>query len=187
MKMKEYNQIANKIEKSYLEWYFVTFVTHNSRISERMVTYNSELFIENLTPYIFNLNKRILITQLIIDQCKKHNIKVCSLNVLPDHVHIVIAGTNKSDIDKKVQLIKGGSSFLFKKEIIEFEVKHIWAQKYHLEYINTVIDLLNIIEYINNNHYKHSSAWGKILITQNEKHIIPLIKKIIVDHESINE
>jgi REP element-mobilizing transposase RayT len=175
------------ILKAQLIWHFVTFVTHNSRVSERMNNYNSREFIANLQPHIFDTEKRKFITQYIVEQCVNHNIKVAALNILPDHVHILLGASDKKDLDNKMQLIKGGSSFKYRKNIDTIEEKNIWAQKYHNENIKDEAHLLSIIEYINNNHYKHSEKWGVKIIEDYNNFLYPIIKKIIIERDELND
>jgi REP element-mobilizing transposase RayT len=172
--------------KPTLSWQFITFVTHNSRVSERMIDYNSSEFIDELSPFIYDNSERIIITQLIFAQCAKHNIKIAGINVLPDHVHMVIAASDIHDLDMKVQLIKGGSSFLFKRNVVlKNYSQQIWAQKYHLEQYKSENDLKNILHYINNNHFKHAEKWGNNLISEYENNLKPLIDKACVEINSI--
>lgn len=172
--------------KNLLKWYFITFVTHNARVSERMVQYNPRNFIANLEPHLFNSERRIIITQYIVEQCENHNLKVAALNILPDHVHILLGAIDEQDLEKKVQLIKGGSSFKYKKIVDTKTEKHIWAQKYHNETIVDEEHLLNIISYINNNHFKHSEKWGMEIIKDYDTYLSPIIKKIIIHKDDLN-
>ena len=175
-------------QTKHLDWHFITFVTHNSRISERMIQYNSCEFIKGLRPYIVNYAVRIIITELILAQCEKHQIKIAAINVIPDHVHMVIAASDRKDLDKKVQLIKGGSSFLFNRSLgIKKNSRRIWASTFHLEEHKTETSLKNILHYINNNHFKHSVRWGHHLITEYENGLKPLIEKACVETDSIYE
>jgi REP element-mobilizing transposase RayT len=151
-----------------------------------MTQYNSKYFIAGLVPYIFDTGKRVVITKCIVDQCLNHNIKVASLNILPDHVHILLGASDKKDLENKMQLIKGGSSFKYKKSIDIEADKNIWAQKYHNENINDETHLLNIIEYINNNHHKHSEKWGLGIVEEYENFLYPIIKKIIIHKDDLN-
>ena len=54
-----------------------------------------------------------LVEACIRKSCKRHNIKIIALSVMPDHVHMVADVPTNLSIDKATQLIKGGSSYLF--------------------------------------------------------------------------
>ncbi|MEA3311661.1 MAG: DNA methyltransferase, partial [candidate division WOR-3 bacterium] len=59
-------------------FWFVTFVTHNSRISERMVTYGVKVG----EPLIFSPADQIIIAEKIAEACRKHKVPVVAWNVL---------------------------------------------------------------------------------------------------------
>ncbi len=90
--------------------WFVTFVTHNSRISERMITYG----IQAGEPIIFSPAEQILMTEKIAEACRKYAVPVVAWNVLPDHVHMVIGAEDEQALEKVVGKIKGYSSRAFK-------------------------------------------------------------------------
>jgi REP element-mobilizing transposase RayT len=159
---KEFPQVFKKRAK---ELYFVTFVTHNSRISERMVQFNSPYFIENLQPFILNAAERNYVAESINELIEKHSLEVISLNILPDHVHLIIAAADENDLDEKVRKLKGGTSFSLNRKLgIQKNENKVWAQKYHWKLIENDTMLSNIKEYIETNHYKHSETWGEALI-----------------------
>ncbi len=159
---KEFPQVFKKRAK---ELYFVTFVTHNSRISERMVQFNSPYFIKNLQPFILNASERNYVGESINELIEKHSLEIISLNILPDHVHLIIAAVDESDLDEKIRKLKGGTSFSLNRKLgIQKNENKVWAQKYHWILIENDTMLLDIKEYIETNHYKHSETWGEALI-----------------------
>ncbi|MBZ0315487.1 MAG: N-6 DNA methylase [Anaerolineae bacterium] len=141
--------------------YFVTFVTHNSRVSERMVTYGSQAG----EPFILNAQDRLLMAQKIAETCQRHHIAVVAWNVLPDHVHMVIAAENEEALDEQVRKIKGASSFAFARERGMEKGQHIWAQKFNHRLITDENMLREVVEYVMSNHRKHAEHWGEELIT----------------------
>lgn len=141
--------------------YFVTFVTHNSRVSERMVTYGSQAG----EPFILNAQDRLLMAQKIAEACQRHQIPIVAWNVLPDHVHMVIAAENEEALDEQVRKIKGASSFAFARERGMEKGQHIWAQKFNHRLITDENMLREVVEYVMSNHRKHAEHWGEDLIT----------------------
>jgi hypothetical protein len=85
---KEFSQVFS--HPARLLW-LVTFVTHNSRVSERMVTYG----VKSGDPLILNAADRLLIAQNISEACHSHAIPVVAWNVLPDHVHMILAAEDE--------------------------------------------------------------------------------------------
>ena len=61
--------------------YFVTFATHESRISLRMIAYNTPSFIKGLKPITFDETDRWKITGVIADVIERHGLKVITYNV----------------------------------------------------------------------------------------------------------
>ncbi|MBD2393974.1 transposase [Cyanobacterium aponinum FACHB-4101] len=153
-------------------WWLVTFVTHNSRVSERMITYG----VKKGEPLIFNEENRIFIAEKILESVKNYNLNVITFNVLPDHVHLIIGANTEKELSENIRKIKGFTSFQFQRFNHWEKGQKIWAQKFHREVIEEESHLLNAIEYIENNHLKHSENWGEEIIATWENHL-----KIIVE------
>ena len=54
-----------------------------------------------------------LIEACIRQTCTKHNIKIVTIKVMPEHIHMVVKTRVSANPSKTVQLIKGASSYLF--------------------------------------------------------------------------
>ncbi|MCG8568548.1 MAG: transposase [Spirochaetes bacterium] len=131
--------------------YHITWVTHNSRISERMVIYKVKVGEKVL---LTNVDRKHIyeIIEIII---KEDNLKVLEYNVLEDHVHLVLIckPEDKSNIIRK---LKGKSTHLYKK-LHHIEDKYnLWAQKYNSSMIKTEKELENVLHYVKYNDLKHS-------------------------------
>ena len=135
--------------------WFVTFVTHNSRTSQRMLEYK----VKRGNPTIFNENDRKIIVRIIKEASKRYHIKIISFMVLPDHVHLIIKAKNEIELTKSVQKIKGFCSYTFHKERELLPGERIWAQKFHRKRITNKKMLFLIMEYINKNPQKHAEQW----------------------------
>jgi len=140
--------------------WLVTFVTHNSRVSERMVTYG----VKSGDPLILDANDRLLNAQYISDACRSHSIPVIAWNVLPDHVHMVLAAEDELELDEQVRKIKGFSSYSFQRARGLDTGGHVWAQKYHHLLITDQRMLESVYAYVMDNHIKHAEQWGHDLI-----------------------
>ena len=141
--------------------WFVTFVTHNSRISERMVTYGVQVD----EPLIFTDEDQIFIAEKIAEASKRHEIEIAAFNVLPDHVHMVIAAETEKELNENIRKIKGFSSHEFQRSRNFDKGQNIWAQKFNRQPIQDEDALTNILDYVLNNHIKHSERWGQELIS----------------------
>ncbi len=145
--------------------WFVTFVTHNSRVSERMVEYG----VKSGEPLIFTPEDQVLIAEKIAEACAVSHIPVVAWNVLPDHVHMVIGAEDEQTLNEYVRKIKGGSSHAFQRaKGWEKGEQHVWAQKFHHQIITHERMLADVVEYVVNNHLKHADQWGAALLAPRE-------------------
>ena len=135
--------------------WLVTFVTHNSRVSERMVTYG----VKRGEPVIFNTHKRKIIAEKIQEASINHEISIDIFAILPDHVHMIIRALDIEDLRAKVQKIKGYSSHSYQRATDWEEGGHIWAQKFHYKLIENENQLAEMFNYLENNHLKHAEQW----------------------------
>lgn len=138
----------------------VTFVTHNSRVSERMVTYG----IVGKYPLIFTPDDQIFIAEKLVETWGKYAIKVVACNVLPDHVHLVMAAPNETELSEQVKKMKGYTSYEFQRNRVLENKGPIWAQKYHDRRVRSENSLQDIINYVVYNHLKHVDRWGEGLL-----------------------
>ena len=172
-----------------LSLWFVTFVTHNSRISERMTRYN----INTGEPLIFSPEEQIIIAEKIAEACRKYNIKVVSWNILPDHVHMIISAKSEKELNEHIRRIKGYSSRAFNKVKGFDERRIVWAQKFNRRPIDGEEALTGIIDYVENNHNKHIERWGeeedkgldKATETGLDKGLKPLVQMESLVHDEL--
>ena len=159
----------------------VTFVSHNSRISERMVQYNPAGFVKGLDPVLFEGDDLQLMIELVSNSIKKCKVSVKMYNVLPDHVHLLIEAKNLKQLSEAIGKIKGGTSFYFKKEKNwEIEDGPIWAQKFHAHELDgDTEEFQSAFSYIKNNHEKHAERWGRIVFSNGKTHASLLKEKWI--------
>ncbi len=161
---KEFPQVFDKPVRTL---WLVTFVTHNSRVSERMVTYG----VKSGDPLILDASERLLTAQYISECCHTHHIPVVAWNVLPDHVHMILAAEDERELDEQVRKIKGFSSFSFQRASGLDVGGHVWAQKYHHLLITDQRMLENAYTYVMDNHVKHADQWGQEIIDSFTAHL----------------
>ena len=71
--------------------------------------------------------------QILYDLAKEKEWAVISLEVMPDHVHVLIEAAPKWSVSEIVKLIKGRSSFYLRKEfpkLKEIVVKQLWTHSF---------------------------------------------------------
>ncbi len=131
----------------------INWVTHNSRTSERMLTYKVKTKSEGIW-----LNDEIeyVIIKSIASIIKEDNLKCLAFNICGDHIHILLVCEEEKLYDI-VRKLKGKTSQKVKEYLqIEKEFEfHLWARKFGHTYINSEEQLFNTINYIQNNRLKH--------------------------------
>lgn len=154
--------------------YHITWVTHNSRVSERMF----KLCIVRGKPVILNNSEEVEITRYILQIVKEDKLIVSSYNICRDHIHMLL-GCGEKDRDNIVRKLKGKSTQSYKdKRNIDKEF-HLWAQKYSCTGIRSEEHLENIIAYIQHNREHHG-------LTVN-KGLQPLVAEIVTPIDKIQE
>jgi REP element-mobilizing transposase RayT/type I restriction-modification system DNA methylase subunit len=161
----EFPEIFN--EKKLLP-YLITWVTHNSRVSERMI----EFGVKKDDPVLFEELSEVKISEFIFDKAQELSFRILAYNVCKDHVHLVLVSTD-NERDEVVRQLKGYSSKKYREylNIDAAEKFQTWAQKYHYTLLDTKEKLVNAIEYVNNNRIKHDLPDNKGLKPLVETHI----------------
>ncbi len=149
---------SEKDSRPLLKAYHVTWVTHNSRVSERMVQFG----VRRGEPFIFKENQRNDVYNYLVGKILKEGYKILALNVLDDHVHCIVV-CEENELDEIVRNLKGYSSYSLSRQLkLSVDSKgrqsKIWAKGYSHTYIDTDEHLQNGIIYINENHKKHGLA-----------------------------
>lgn len=143
-------------------FYHITWVTHNSRTSSRMIEYK----VKKGEPIILDENMEIELTKYILETAKEKNITIFAYNICKDHVHILLSCI-ESELSNIICSLKSKSTFLYKKNNSITESIKIWAQKYNCSYIETEEKFYSCINYIKNNRNKHLLPKNHLL----DKHI----------------
>jgi REP element-mobilizing transposase RayT len=171
--------------------YHVTWVTHNSRISERMIEYEAVIEQKRIskglhpivTPIILNEQEEIEVASYIAQIVKEDGLRIIAYNICRDHVHLVLV-CEGNERDNIVRKLKGKSTQRYKTSHQIEDEFHLWAQKYSWTIIRTDEQLSNTIMYIQNNRMKHKIPDNKGLqplvedmVTPIERAFNPIIEK----------
>ncbi len=140
-----------------LKAFHITWVTHNSRVSERMIRVHAN----KGKPFEMDVPMRDMIVGYLENKIieMKQQIRVLALNVLPDHVHMLMV-CGEEEVTETVRKLKGYSSHELCREL-KLSVagggkqNKIWAKSFSKTNIKSQQHLFEAIEYINNNHKKH--------------------------------
>jgi REP element-mobilizing transposase RayT/type I restriction-modification system DNA methylase subunit len=136
--------------------YLITWVTHNSRVSERMFEYG----VKTGESFILNEVMRNLVCEYLNEKIEKEGYKVLAKNVLDDHVHIVLVCA-ENEISEIVRNLKGYSSFALSRKLKQSVAEggrqsKIWAKGSSNTLLESEEHFSNAVEYTNNNHLKHN-------------------------------
>lgn len=146
-------------EEEDCKWCFVTWATHNSRVSERMVQFNPPEFMEGLEPVVFGYHSQLIVASLIVEAARKYNLEVLTFNVLPDHVHLLTRVSSDTELTDKIENLKGYTAQEIRSK--SNTKAKIWASKFSSQWITDYDHLEKVIRYIKLNHLKHSASWGR--------------------------
>lgn len=145
----------NKAEVILLP-YHITWVTHNSRVSERMVQFG----VERGEPVVLSGDDEIEITKYILQIVQEEKLRILNYNICRDHVHMLLI-CDESKRDNIVRKLKGKSTQLYKQNHGLKEEFHLWAQKYSCTFIESDKQMANTMEYIQHNREKHKLPRNK--------------------------
>ncbi len=103
-----------------LQAYHITWVTHNSRVSERMIEYEAVIKYLRMNkgqnpiqePTVLNESEEIEISEYIADIIREDKLRVLGYNICQDHVHLVLV-CEEHERDKIVQKLKAVSARKF--------------------------------------------------------------------------
>jgi len=162
--------------------WFVTFVTHCSPVSERMVQFGvTDPEGKGLQPLVLTPEEQVLVAESLFDIAQRHGFTFVALNVLPDHVHAVLAALNEKVLATHVRNLKIFSAQLINKRRNRAKGSHVWAQKFNRKPVEDEASLARICDYILQNHQKHQETWGARLLDTWDKRLLPLVQRHCVD------
>jgi len=102
-----------------------------------------------------------LIQACIRQTCTKHNIKIVTINVMSEHVHMVVKTSVSINPSKVVQLIKGSSAYLFfrfhPKAKFRYPLGHLWSKGKFIASVGFT-DLDFTISYVLHQEEHHGSS-----------------------------
>lgn len=166
-------EFADIFVEKELHAHMVTWVTHNSRVSERMVKYG----VKRGESVWLESEAEKVVTKAIVEVVKKDGIPVLAYNICGDHVHMVIVASDE-DLPKIVQKLKSvsarehniwagwivsqsgaplpsGTSRTRGHDPLPTQSAHLWAQKFHRKVLKDRLEFQNAINYIEQNRLKH--------------------------------
>ena len=96
----------------------------------------------------------VRLKELIIETCKLHSVELIEMEVMPDHVHLLMEVDPQFGIHKAVKRIKGYSSKVLRSEFpwLRSRLPTLWSNSYFVSTVGDV-SLSAIKQYIENQKY----------------------------------
>jgi REP element-mobilizing transposase RayT len=171
-----HTEFPNVFRKKNKKAWHVTWVTHDTRTSERMKKYkvrerkaNGEMYVDR-SVYLTN-EEGLKVTEIIADIVTEENYNCLAFSINTDHVHMLLV-CEEEELTNSVRKLKGKSAQLFKDYLglKKEETFHLWAQKFDRKLIHSEQQLENTIRYIQTNRENISartmmirnSNWSRI-------------------------
>ena len=124
------------------------------------------LHLEWCTKYRYKMFRKLkyknLITACIRKSASGNKIKIIEMDVQPDHVHCVVEVSFVMSASKTLQILKGGSAFLFfkfhPKAKLRYPRGHLWSRG---KFASTVgfVQLDVVKEYVRNQSIHHNTEF----------------------------
>jgi REP element-mobilizing transposase RayT len=160
----EFPQVFRKKEKT--AWH-VTFVTHDTRTSARMIKYkvrerkvNGEMYVDR--SIYLDEKDALKVTEIIAEIVLDEKINCMAYNIATDHVHMILV-CEAEELLNIMRKLKGKSAQKFKEYLglRKEETFNLWAQKFNRKLIHSEEQFQNTLEYILNNRDKHFDSDDK--------------------------
>lgn len=165
--------------------FHVVLTTHNSRTSERMIKYkvNKGVALE------LDLEQEILLTKIIAGIIIKNEYKCIAYNICKDHVHLILVCTY-DELSEIVKIIKGKSSYLYKRTNGNDRIAKLWSSKF----FRADLDVWKLASFFNKHGYAYKDTYLEnainYIINNRVKHQLPksailsrMIDSFVVDQE----
>lgn len=82
----------------------------------------------------------IRLKQVIKEACAKMNVEIIEIEIMPDHVYLLIEVDPQYGVHKAIKQIKGNSSFILRKEFKSLTTKlpTLWSNSYFISTVSSV-------------------------------------------------
>jgi REP element-mobilizing transposase RayT len=169
------------LEEKEENFFHITWVTHNSRVSERMKKYK----VRSGKPLYLSSSEEAEIAAYISEIADSDDLKIFMFNICRDHVHMLLMceNTERDNIVRKLKSVSARKFFQKERELSRVEghgglppcdkINRLWAQKYNWSVLTDDNSIGNVYEYIKFNREKHSLPFNRRLKEVIEKMLTP--------------
>ncbi len=136
--------------------FFVTTVTHNSRISERIKGKKIKIW----EPLVLDDKQQYELTKIFFNIKFEKDIHISQYIINKDRIHFIIHVDSEEELTNSVKTLKSLSTKKFKEFLWVENQEHfsLWAQKFNRKQIKDEKSYKDISEYIINNRKKHGES-----------------------------
>lgn len=127
--------MASRSEAS-LSWRSGGFLSHNLAMARYGTGAHTKHRLQYHLVWIPKYRKRVLqgkiairLKKLLYEACRMNGWWLSEMAIQPDHIHIVIQTLPKNSVAEVVQIIKGGTSRVLRKEYPELE-EFLWGESF---------------------------------------------------------
>ena len=118
------------------------------------------VFLPKYRRKVLNKPVAIRLKNLLYEGCKVNNWWIDELEILPDHIHLLIQIRPSEKLSDVVRILKGGTSKVIRKEFPDLKEflwgDNFWATGYFVESVGKV-NYSTMKEYIQNQNLKHAT------------------------------
>jgi len=145
--------------KHELYGFHILLTTHNSRTSQRMITYE----VIKGPPRILSLKEEIVLTQIIRDIIIQNEYRCIAYSICKDQVQFILL-CNINSINHIIQKIKSVSSKLFQRNpsvnllTTRAHSNRLWSQKFYKAQIKL------------EPHFRYTFCWKLLVSLTHERH-----------------
>ena len=130
---------------------------HENSVGSNLMT------IQITTKYRYNMMRKEMIEKFcrvaIEEACKRHKIEIVIMEVLKEHVHIIVDCPRKLSVAMLMQIIKGLSAYLLFRICPDLRKRyprgHFWSEGYFCEGCGS--DFEKALAYVKNQKVHHSA------------------------------
>lgn len=142
--------------------FLVTWSTYGSRVSEKTTFHKLEgIYLSD--------TERQKVHDLLVKKITKEHYLILALNILDDHVHLILHCT-ETELTKIVQQLKGFSSRNFNQTPKgSGETQRLWGKGFSCSEKENHQSLIKALQYVDSNHEKHELKTIKLYDWENNR------------------
>ncbi|MGD8719318.1 MAG: transposase [Candidatus Zixiibacteriota bacterium] len=136
-------------------------------------------------PVVFYDETLAIMAEKVTGAVRKYAVPILALNILPDHVHMVVGAADEKALNELIRKVKGYSARAYVKSLGFDPGTPVWARKFNRKLLQDKDALAHAVYYVANNHHKHVERWGEWLNGTYEKEVKPLVAQAVAAYAAL--